>query len=57
LGLPTPFHVYRRLSAVCTKLRLDLESAAGAAGVAVSSSAAAAKASEERRTRRAPGQR
>jgi RNA polymerase sigma factor (sigma-70 family) len=30
LGLPTPFHVYRRLSAVCTKLRLHLESAAGA---------------------------
>ena len=26
LGLPTPFHVYRRLAGVCAKLRLHLES-------------------------------
>jgi RNA polymerase sigma factor (sigma-70 family) len=30
LGLPTPFHVYRRLSAICATLRLRLESAAAA---------------------------
>jgi RNA polymerase sigma factor (sigma-70 family) len=28
LGLPTPFHVYRRLAGVCAKLRIRLESAA-----------------------------
>jgi RNA polymerase sigma factor (sigma-70 family) len=28
LGLPTPFHVYRRLAGVCARLRVRLESAA-----------------------------
>jgi RNA polymerase sigma factor (sigma-70 family) len=28
LGMPTPFHVYRRLAGVCAKLRLHLESTA-----------------------------
>jgi RNA polymerase sigma factor (sigma-70 family) len=28
LGLPTPFHVYRRLTSVCARLRVDLGSAA-----------------------------